>query len=82
MLQRTATTAPPEIHQPLQQFHPACGALNSRGYTGIHPIARATEGFPEALALQLVLNSNGLLHFAYRLLASYAGHDCLPRDSK
>ena len=42
-------------------------ALNSYVHAGLHPNARLTGGFFEALAQQLVLNSNGLLHLAYRI---------------
>jgi hypothetical protein len=93
MLNQIVERAPATIHAPLQQFHlESWRALNSFVHAGVHPLSRATSGFPVTLAVQIVRNSNGLLHFAYRLQASFvsqslvdavthayhAFEDCLP----
>lgn len=93
MLNKIVERAPASIHAPLQQFHlESWRALNSFVHAGIHPLSRATSGFPVNLAVQIVRNSNGLMHFAYRLQASFvhqalvdavthsyhAFEDCLP----
>jgi hypothetical protein len=48
-------------------------ALNSFVHGGIHPLRRAQDGFPVELAARVVVMSNGLLHFAYRVLAVLSG---------
>ncbi len=74
MLKDVGKTAPPGLAVPLQEFHDnSRHALNSFVHTGIHALRRAQEGFPVPLAMQLVQMSNGLLHFAYRMLASLTG---------
>jgi hypothetical protein len=40
---------------------------------GIHPLARARTGFPAELAETVIRFSAGLMHFAYRLLATLTG---------
>lgn len=44
-------------------------AMNSFVHGGLHPLTRTREGFPLALASDLLRNSNGMLHMAARLLA-------------
>jgi hypothetical protein len=63
-------------------------ALNSFAHAGIHALHRVEYGFPEPLVMDAVRNSNGLSHFAARLLVrtgmptelhSWMGfEDCLP----
>lgn len=66
--------APVGLTQPLTEFRTvAMKGLNSFVHGGIHPLRRISQGFPEALGLQLVRNSNGLMHFSYRMLASLTG---------
>ena len=47
--------------------------LGSFVHSGIHPLRRAREGFPLEMASTIVRFSNGLMHFAYRMLASLSG---------
>ena len=44
-------------------------SLNSFAHAGIHALHRTEFGFPEALVMDTVKNSNVLAHFAARLLA-------------
>lgn len=48
-------------------------ALNSFVHSGIHPLRRVRDGFPTELAETLVRFSNGLGHFAFRMMASTTG---------
>ena len=74
MLDALARKAPPELSIPLQEFQSSSRhASNSYVHSGIHPLRRVRDGYPVALAEQLIRMSNGLLHFAYRLLASLTG---------
>jgi hypothetical protein len=78
MLKALETKAPIGLIQPLNEFKTvAIKGLNSFVHGGIHPLTRIKEGFPEVLALQLVRNSNGLMHFGYRMLASLTGSQTL-----
>ncbi len=78
MLKALEAKAPIGLIQPLNEFKTvAMKGLNSFVHGGIHPLTRIKEGFPEVLALQLVRNSNGLMHFGYRMLASLAGSQAL-----
>lgn len=78
MLKALEAKAPIGLIQPLNEFKTvAMKGLNSFVHGGIHPLTRIKEGFPEVLALQLVRNSNGLMHFAYRMLASLTGSQSL-----
>lgn len=47
-------------------------AMNSFVHGGLHPLTRTREGFPLELAVDLLKNSNGMLHMAARLLARLA----------
>lgn len=78
MLKTLETKAPIGLIQPLNEFKTvAMKGLNSFVHGGIHPLTRIKEGFPETLGLQLVRNSNGLMHFGYRMLASLTGSQAL-----
>ena len=44
-------------------------AMNSFVHAGLHPLARASEGFPRELAANVVRQSNAMQHMAVRLLA-------------
>jgi hypothetical protein len=48
-------------------------AMNSFVHTGLHALTRAKSGFPAQLALDLVKNSNAMLHIAARILARLTG---------
>lgn len=74
MLDAVSKHAPAGLSAPLSEFNQySRHALNSFVHGGIHPLRRAQEGFPVELAARLVLMSNGLLHFAYRMLAVLSG---------
>jgi hypothetical protein len=74
MLASVAKSAPEGLYAPLAEFNQySRHALNSFVHAGIHPLRRAQEGFPLELALRLVVMSNGLMHQAYRVLASLSG---------
>ena len=47
--------------------------MNAFVHAGIHPLARTRDGFPEQLAVSVVKLSNGLVHFAARLLSRFTG---------
>lgn len=74
MLERVIASTPVGLHDPLVQFHRSSWrALNSYVHAGIHPMARASGGFPIDMAEQITRLSNGLVHLAYRLQASLLG---------
>jgi hypothetical protein len=74
MLNAVSRTAPVGLSAPLGEFNQySRHALNSFVHSGIHPLHRARDGFPAPLGATLVRFSNGLMHFAYRLLASLSG---------
>jgi hypothetical protein len=78
MLQRVVAKTPIGLHDPLVQFHRSSWrALNSYVHAGIHPLARKSGGFPVALAEDLTRLSNGLVHVAYRLQASFLGQSTM-----
>lgn len=83
MLASVARSAPVGLSDPLAQFHRSSWrALNSYVHAGIHPLERATRGFPVELADGLVRLSNGLTHVAYRLQASLLGQETLDQITK
>ena len=74
MLESMAKKAPPGLSAPIVEFDQySRHALNSFVHTGIHPLRRAREGFPMEMATTIVRISNGLMHLAYRMLASLGG---------
>ena len=74
MLESMAKKAPPGLSAPIVEFDQySRHALNSFVHTGIHPLRRAREGFPMEMATTIVRISNGLMHLAYRMLASLSG---------
>lgn len=79
ILRALVCDAPVGLTQPLQEFEAiSIKALNSFVHGGIHPLRRIAEGFPQALGLQIVRNSNGLMHMGFRLLASLSdSQDCM-----
>ena len=55
---------------PLRQIYTAAWrAMNSFVHGGIHPMKRTECGFPAPLAVQIIRNSNGIMHMSFRLLA-------------
>lgn len=74
MLEAVVKKAPEGLAAPIAEFNQySRHALNSFVHSGIHPLRRAREGFPLEMASTLVRFSNGLMHFAYRMLASLSG---------
>lgn len=74
VLDGVVSKAPKELSAPIAQFNQySRHALNSFVHSGIHPLRRGIEGFPLKMALSVVRLSNGLMHFAFRLLASLSG---------
>jgi hypothetical protein len=71
MLEAVVKNAPQGLSAPLAEFNQySRHALNSFVHSGIHPLRRARDGFPMTLAITAVRFSNGLIHLAYRTLAS------------
>lgn len=71
MLAAVEKKAPAGLAAPLTEFNLYHRhALNSYVHSGIHALHRTSEGFPLELALKLIAISNGLMHMAYRMLAS------------
>jgi hypothetical protein len=74
MLEGVVKKASPGLSAPLTEFNQySRHALNSFVHTGIHSLHRARDGYPLEMAATTVRFSNGLMHFAYRLLASLSG---------
>lgn len=97
MLDAVVKKAPQGLAAPIAEFNQySRHALNSFVHSGIHPLRRAREGFPQELAATMVRFSNGLMHFSFRILASLSGSqrrmdrvtgvyldftDCVPMDA-
>ena len=84
MLEAVVKKAPQGLSEPIAEFNRySRHALNSFVHSGIHPLRRVREGYPVQMAATVVRFSNGLMHFAYRLLASLSGSqrrmDCVTR---
>lgn len=74
MLEAVIRKAPRGLSHPIAEFSQySRHALNSFVHSGIHPMRRARDGYPVEMAATLVRFSNGLMHFAYRMLASLSG---------
>lgn len=74
MLGDVVKKAPHGLSAPIAEFNQySRHAFNSFVHSGIHPLRRTREGFPLGLATNVVRLSNGLMQFAYRLLASLSG---------
>jgi hypothetical protein len=74
MLDAVVKKAPQGLAAPIAEFNQySRHALNSFVHSGIHPLRRAREGFPLEMAATVVRFSNGLMHFAYRMLTSLSG---------
>jgi hypothetical protein len=81
MLESVVKKAPQGLSAPIVEFNQySRHALNSFVHTGIHPLRRARDGFPLEMATTIVRISNGLMHIAYRMLASLSGSQ--PRMNK
>lgn len=74
MLNAVVKAAPEGLSAPLAEFNQySRHALNSFVHSGIHPLTRSRNGYPLEMAITVVRLSNGLMHIAYRLLASLSG---------
>lgn len=74
MLETIVKKAPEGLVIPMMEFNQySRHALNSFVHSGIHPLHRAQDGFPLEMGSTIVRFSNGLMHFAYRMLASLSG---------
>ena len=74
MLDAVVKKAPQGLSAPIAEFNQySRHALNSFVHSGIHPLRRVREGYPVEMAATVVRFSNGLMHFAYRMLASLSG---------
>jgi hypothetical protein len=78
MFKSLEAIAPIEVIQPLNEFKAvALEALNDFVPESIDTLMRIKEALPEVLVLQLIRNSNGLMYFGYRMLASLNGAQAL-----
>jgi len=74
MVEAVVKKAPHGLSAPIAEFNQySRNALNSFVHSGIHPLHRAREGYPAGMAATAVRFSNGLMHLAYRMLASLSG---------
>jgi hypothetical protein len=74
MLDAITKSAPEGLSAPLAEFNQySRHALNSFVHSGIHPLHRARSGYPAVMGVTVVRFSNGLMHVAYRMLASLSG---------
>lgn len=74
MLAAVVKAAPAPLSAPLAEFDQySRHAMNSFVHGGLHPLHRTRHGFPLDLGLQVIRHSNGLAHFAFRLLANLSG---------
>ena len=78
MLKAIEFRAPSGLVSPMLEFkNGLLKGLNSFVHSGIHPLALKKVEFPKKLMLELMLNSNGIMHFAYRILAILTGSQAL-----
>jgi hypothetical protein len=74
MLNAVKKVAPAGLAEPLAEFNQySRHSLNSFVHGGIHPLHRTRHGYPAEMATTVVHFSNGLMHMAYRLLATLSG---------
>ena len=74
MLEAVVKKAPAGLSAPLVEFNQySRHALNSFVHSGIHPLRRAQDGYPAVIGATVIRFSNGLMHFAYRVLSSLSG---------
>jgi hypothetical protein len=77
---RVGMSAPAAAHQMLVQFKDVSWhAMNSFVHGGIHPLRRHAEGFPVALALQILRNSNALSTMTGMTLAVLTGDEAITK---
>lgn len=66
--------APHTLRLPLREFSvQSTETLNSFVHGGIHPLRRASDGFPKELLVRAVRFSNALAHLSATLLATLTG---------
>lgn len=73
---RVGTHAPAAAHQQLVHFKDVSWhAMNSYVHGGIHPLRRSADGFPVALASNILRNANGLMTMTGMVLAVLTGDE-------
>ena len=71
---RVGARAPAAAHQQLAHFRDVSWqAMNSYVHGGIHPLRRSADGFPIALASNILRNANGLMTMTGMVLAVLTG---------
>lgn len=81
MMEALAKSGPKEAYAALARFKDnSWKALNSYAHTGIHPLRRHADGYPEALALSVLCNANGLAMLSGMQAAVLSGAQPLQRD--
>jgi hypothetical protein len=77
---RVGTHAPAVAHQQLMHFKDVSWhAMNSYVHGGIHPLRRSADGFPVALASNILRNSNGLMTMTGMVLAVLTGDEAVTK---
>jgi hypothetical protein len=77
---RVGTHAPAAAHQQLMHFKEVSWhAMNSYVHGGIHPLRRSADGFPIALASNILRNSNGLMTMTGMVLAVLTGDEAVTK---
>lgn len=81
MMEALAKSGPKEAYAALARFKDnSWKALNSYAHAGIHPLRRHADGYPEALALSVLCNANGLAMLSGMQAAVLSGAQPLQRD--
>jgi hypothetical protein len=77
---RVGAHAPAVAHQQLMHFKDVSWhAMNSYVHGGIHPLRRSADGFPIALASNILRNSNGLMTMTGMVLAVLTGDEAVTK---
>lgn len=81
MMEALAESGPKEAHAALARFKDnAWKALNSYAHAGIHPLRRHADGYPVALAYDVLRNANGLAVLCGMQAANLSGAQSLQRE--
>ena len=77
---RVGMQAPAVAYQQLMHFKDVSWhAMNSYVHGGIHPLRRSADGFPVALASNILRNSNGLMTMTGMVLAVLTGDEAVTK---
>lgn len=72
---RTTSSAPPGLIDQLEACRDVMWkALNSYTHGGLHPLSRASTGYPQKLSFDVLRNSNALIALASQLAAIASGN--------